>query len=88
MPIVEDDQRSRRCLNYPDSLDWRTKGVISPVKNQGVVGQVSAIVAVGKFESTRLIKFDYLKLLHYRSDRDVERHPNWKIGVGQCCSRC
>ncbi len=44
---------SLKLIDVPESLDWRTKGVISPVKNQGAMGQVSAIVAVGEcFEKT------------------------------------
>jgi C1A family cysteine protease len=40
---------SHKSINLPDSLDWRTKGVISPVRNQGALGQTEAIVAVGKY---------------------------------------
>jgi C1A family cysteine protease len=41
-------------MNLPDSLDWRTKGVISSVKDQGSLGQVQAVVAVGEFLLTRV----------------------------------
>ena len=61
MPLVEDKPRPRTCLNYPDSLDWRTKGVVSSVKNQGALGQVSAIVAVGEFDTMRPVKFNDLR---------------------------
>ncbi|UJR25495.1 hypothetical protein I4U23_006841 [Adineta vaga] len=37
--------------DVPESLDWRTKGVISPVKDQGIVGRVEPIVAVEVTES-------------------------------------
>ena len=36
-------------MDLPDSLDWRTKGVISQVKDQGSLGQANAIAAVGKY---------------------------------------
>ncbi len=41
-------ESSLESMNLPDSLDWRTKGVISPVKDQGATGRVDAIVAVGE----------------------------------------
>jgi C1A family cysteine protease len=47
--VRENKRRSLEKTNFPDSFDWRTKGVISPVKNQGVLGQASAFVAVGEY---------------------------------------
>jgi len=38
-----------KSINLPDSLDWRTKGVISPVKNQGIVAEGEAIAVVGLY---------------------------------------
>ena len=36
--------------NLPESLDWRTRGVIAPVRNEGLVGEiVTAMVSTGKF---------------------------------------
>jgi len=35
--------------DFPASLDWRTKDVISPVKNQGQMGNPVAVAAVGKY---------------------------------------
>jgi hypothetical protein len=40
---------SFESMNLPDSLDWRTKGVISKIQNQGQTGQVEAIVSVGEW---------------------------------------
>ena len=44
----ENMESSVESMNLPDSLDWRTKGVITPVKNQGSMGQDEAFAAVGK----------------------------------------
>ncbi|CAF1571642.1 unnamed protein product [Adineta ricciae] len=38
--------------NFPESLDWRVKGVVSPVKKLGIIGEhVSAIVSTELVES-------------------------------------
>ena len=47
-------------MNFPDSLDWRTKGVITPVKDQGQLGQAEAFAAVGEC----FIKNYQLNLFH------------------------
>jgi C1A family cysteine protease len=45
----ENMANSRNSVNVPDSLDWRTKGVIAPVRNQGALGQSDAFAAVGEY---------------------------------------
>ncbi|XP_048729360.2 procathepsin L-like [Ostrea edulis] len=46
-PFVED---------VPDSFDWRTKGAVSPVKNQGRIGSASAFATLDSIESMHFIK--------------------------------
>ena len=41
-------ESSIQATNFPDELDWRTKGVISHVHNQGLVGDDANIVSTGK----------------------------------------
>ncbi len=45
----ENMANSRKSMNAPDSLDWRTKGVITSVKNQGGPRQSDAFAAVGEY---------------------------------------
>ncbi|CAF3353192.1 unnamed protein product [Rotaria sp. Silwood1] len=49
-------ENSLESFDVPDSFDWRTKGVISPVKDQGVVGDAEAFAAVEVIESLHAIQ--------------------------------
>jgi C1A family cysteine protease len=42
--------------NIPEFMDWRFRGIISPVKNQGICGSCWAIAASGSIESALAIK--------------------------------
>ncbi|CAF1162999.1 unnamed protein product [Didymodactylos carnosus] len=56
----ESSKSSIEVKNIPDSLDWRTKGVISPVHNQGLVGEIVVAIA-----STELV--ETLHAIHTKS---------------------
>ncbi|CAF0807713.1 unnamed protein product [Rotaria sp. Silwood1] len=49
-------ENSLESFDVPDSFDWRTKGVISPVKDQGIVGDAEAFAAVEVIESLHAIQ--------------------------------
>ncbi|KAL7670880.1 hypothetical protein ACOME3_005796 [Neoechinorhynchus agilis] len=38
-------------MDLPDSLDWRQRGIISPVKDQGICGSCYAFTTIGSIEA-------------------------------------
>jgi C1A family cysteine protease len=56
IPRIVADYSLEDTKNLPKEWDWRTKGVVNPVKNQGQCGSCWAFSAVGALESAWAIK--------------------------------
>jgi cathepsin F len=92
------DQLARSCLtsgvtaphydtsNLPDSFDWRTKNVVTPVKDQGMCGSCWAFSTVATVESAWAIKTGKLLSLSEQEVVDCSKgctnEPPW----GKVCN--
>ncbi|KRX00829.1 hypothetical protein PPERSA_02008 [Pseudocohnilembus persalinus] len=54
------DVAKRTFSAVPDSIDWRSKGVVSPIQNQGSCGSCWAFSAIATLNSLHAIKEDSL----------------------------
>ena len=50
-------------MSYPESVDWRTKGAVTSVKNQGQCGASYAFSAIGALEGAQALANGNLKAL-------------------------
>lgn len=75
-PIFQRNQKSQpwyfdNNLSYvPTQFDWRTKGAISPVQNQGQIGDSASMVATDCVESFNFIKTGKLEELSEEETHD------------------
>jgi len=53
---VEEEKDIKLESAYPDSLDWRTSGKVSPIQDQGDCGSCYAFAAANVLESRYAIK--------------------------------
>jgi cathepsin L len=68
----------------PDSVDWRTIGVVTPVKNQGQCGSCWAFATTETVESAAALATGKLLVLSPQNVVDCTPNPNHCGGTGGC----
>lgn len=68
----------------PASIDWRTKGMVTPVKDQGSCGSCWAFSAIESVESRSAIATGTLEVLAPQAFVDCVENPNECGGTGGC----
>jgi cathepsin F len=58
---LQQDEHTRNLQSIPLSWDWRSKGAVGPVKNQGSCGACWAFATVGNLEGLYYRKYGVLK---------------------------
>jgi len=66
------------------SVDWRTKGVISPVKDQGRCGSCWSFASAETAESYYALKKGVMSILSEQQILDCTENPNQCGGTGGC----
>jgi len=77
-------QRMKPVSELPDSVDWRTKGIISPVKNQGACGSCWAFGAVACIESNVMQNTGKMLILSTQNVVSCSKNPHHCGGTGGC----
>jgi len=73
-----------KVANLPKSLDWRTQGAVTPVKNQGGCGSCWAFSTAETLESHVFLKTGKLLTLSPQEFVDCVLNPNDCGGTGGC----
>jgi len=85
--LFENSVPYKRISNFtdlPTQIDWRRKGVISPVKNQKSCGSCWAFASTETLESHAAIRFGQLPILSPQNIVDCAPNPNHCGGTGGC----
>lgn len=93
-PLLHQDRRklkketthvsTKKPSELAASLDWRTKGMVTPVKNQGVCGSCWAFATAETIESHWAINTGELQELSEQFILDCTPNPNHCGGNGGC----
>ncbi|KAG7198462.1 hypothetical protein KM043_005844 [Ampulex compressa] len=78
--------REKRSANVPLKLDWRERGVVSPVRSQGSCGACWAFSAVEVAETMYAIKNGSSVSLSVQEMIDCARNSNFGCEGGDICS--
>lgn len=70
--------------DVPNDIDWRTKGVVTPVKNQGGCGSCWAFAATETIESGLAIATGKLLTLSEQNMVSCTKNPRHCGGTGGC----
>jgi len=74
----------RGSANYPPSIDWRDKKVVSPVKNQGGCGSCWAFASTEQIESYVALSGAALPVLSPQNLVSCDSNPQHCGGTGGC----
>jgi cathepsin L len=74
----------RYSNSLPDSVDWRTKNAISPVKNQGGCGSCWAFAATESIESSVFLNTGKMPILSPQNIVSCTPNPQHCGGTGGC----
>jgi cathepsin L len=83
MPLVK-TSRSYNLSALPESVDWRTKNVVTPVKSQGGCGACWAFSATESIESEVALSTGKLLKLSAQQIVSCTKNPNHCGGKGGC----
>lgn len=78
------DLSSIKLSDVPNDIDWRTKGVVTPVKNQGGCGSCWAFAATETIESAVAINSGKLLTLSEQNMVSCTKNPKHCGGTGGC----
>lgn len=73
-----------KTKDYPKSIDWRTKGITTPVKNQGQCGSCWAFAATACYESHAALATGKLVTLSPQQITSCAPNPHKCGGTGGC----
>ncbi|XP_068970681.1 cathepsin O-like [Bombus flavifrons] len=84
--LLQSTNRVKKSVSIPLRFDWRDKGVITPVRNQGSCGACWAFSTVEVVESMYAIKNGTLHMLSVQEMIDCAKNSNFGCEGGDICS--